>query len=274
MIILTEISSHSGKGAVVEENDLKSLLYYPERLPADMPPPRWAPGSREVWMEAEDGVRIHGLWWPEPPGKPVVLFLHGNAQEVYSWSLVREDLEPLDCRLLLIDYHGYGKSGGTPAERELYMDGRAALRWLEGQGVPPGETVVFGKSLGGAVACGIAGGAGLLGLVLESTFRSLASVARNLFPLAHQWMPDMEEYDSLSRLPGIRCPVLVVHGDRDALIPLEEGLALYEAANEPRELFVVEGAGHNDVSLYAGHRYGAFIRSWLDRAQGIARDNG
>jgi uncharacterized protein len=254
----------------MDEESLASLLYYPERLPPEMPPPRWAPGAREVWMRAEDGVRIHGLWWPEPEDRPAVLFLHGNAQEVYSWSLVREDLAALECRLLLIDYHGYGKSEGTPHEEGLYSDGRAALGWLADNGVPPSSTVVFGKSLGGAVACEISRGLDLLGLVLESTFRSLASVARQLFPFAHQWMPDMEVYDSLNKLRDIHCPVLVIHGEGDMLIPVEEGLALHEAANEPKELYLVEGAGHNDVSLFAGRRYGALIRAWLDAASGSA----
>ena len=70
------------------------FLYYPDRLAPDAPPPAWTPpGAEEVWLSTEDGVRIHGLWWDDPEGRPAILFLHGNAQDVYSWSLVREDLE-------------------------------------------------------------------------------------------------------------------------------------------------------------------------------------
>jgi fermentation-respiration switch protein FrsA (DUF1100 family) len=246
------------------EDLFEQFLYYPDRLPAELPPPSWAHGAREVRMDTEDGVSIHGLWWSEPADRPAVLFLHGNAQEVYSWSLVREDLAELDCRLLLIDYHGYGKSGGRPHEAGLYADGRAALRWLQDQGVPAANTVIFGKSLGGAVACDIARGVGIRGLILESTFTSLASVARNLFPFAREYTPDEGVYNSIEKLPEIRCPLMIIHGDADALIPVEEGLTLYEAANEPRELFIVRGAGHNDVSLSAGVRYGANLREWLD----------
>jgi pimeloyl-ACP methyl ester carboxylesterase len=246
------------------EQLFEELLYYPDRLPATLPPPRWASGAREVWMEADDGVTIHGLWWPEPEDRPAVLFLHGNAQEVYSWSLVHQDLAGLDCRLLLIDYHGYGKSGGRPHEAGLYADGRAALRWLEDNGVPAADTLIFGKSLGGAVACHVARGLEVKGLILESTFTSLASVARNLFPFAGGYTPDEGVYNSIEKLPRIQCPLLIIHGDGDALIPVEEGLALYEAANQPKELIIVEGAGHNDVSLCAGDRYGASLRNWLD----------
>ncbi len=116
----------------VPDSLARKFLYYPDRLPADMPPPRWAGGAEEVWMDCEDGVRIHGLWWSEPEGAPVILFLHGNAQEVYSWSLVHMELAPAGCRLLLIDFHGYGKSGGEPHEAGLYLDGKAALAWLAG----------------------------------------------------------------------------------------------------------------------------------------------
>jgi len=246
------------------EDVVERSLYCPDPLPPDMPPPRWAADAREVWMETGDGVRIHGLWWPEPQGRPVILFLHGNAQEAYSWSLVRQDLARLECRMLLIDYHGYGKSGGEPGEAELYADGRAALQWLAGEGASDRDIVLFGKSLGGAVACEIARGRGLAGLVLESTFTSLASTARYLFPFAPRYNPPADTYNSLSKLPEIRCPVLVVHGDTDALIPVSEGLTLFEAAGEPKELFLVEGAGHNDVSMAAGDEYGARIRGWLD----------
>jgi len=243
----------------------EKFLYYPDRLTPDARPPAWTPpGAEEVWLTCEDGVRIHGLWWGEPAGRPAILFLHGNAQDVYSWSLVREDLQEAACRLLLIDYRGYGKSEGEPFESGLYMDGRAALSWLEEQGIPAGGTVIFGKSLGGGVACEIARGKELAGLVLESTFTSLASVAGNLFPFAPDMKPGAQAYNSVNKLPEIGCPLLVIHGDRDMLIPVAEGLALYQAAGEPKELFIVRGAGHNDVSIVAGEAYGRTLRDWLD----------
>ena len=246
----------------------RKFLYYPDRLPSHLPPPRWAEGAEEVWMECEDGVRIHGLWWGEPARAPVVLFLHGNAQEVYSWSLVRRELEPLGCRMLLIDYHGYGKSEGEPSEEGLYMDGRAAMRWLEETGVGGEEVVVFGKSLGGAVACEVAQGRDIMALILESTFSSLSSVAGRLFPILPRGVLLGESYDSLGKITRVRCPVLVIHGERDELIPVEEGMTLYRAAPGPKELFLVPGAGHNDVSLAAGEGYTLRIRDFLQRYAG------
>ena len=241
----------------------RRFLYHPDRLPRDMPPPRWAGGAEEVWMECDDGVSIHGLWWPEPQGAPVILFLHGNAQEAYSWSLVREELLPAACRMLLIDYHGYGKSEGKAHEAGLYLDGEAALRWLHERGIDDGSIVLFGKSLGGGVACELAQDRELKALVLESTFTSLASVARKLFPILPRGASLGEVYDSLSKLARARCPVLVIHGERDELIPVEEGRRLYESAPEPKELYLVPGAGHNDVSLVAGPPYARRIAAFL-----------
>ncbi len=248
------------------DNMARRFLYYPDRLPPDLPPPAWAGNAEEVWMRCGDGVRIHGLWWREPEGAPAILFLHGNAQEVYSWSLVREELQPLGYRMLLIDYHGYGKSGGEPHENGLYLDGKAALEWLRERGIEEGDTVVFGKSLGGAVACEIAQGRQLKALVLESTFTSLKSVARKLFPFLPKGIPLGETYDSISKIGRARCPVMVIHGDRDELIPVEEGMELFEAAPEPKELYLVRGAGHNDVSLTAGGEYARRIASFLEES--------
>jgi uncharacterized protein len=249
------------------------FLYYPEPTGADVPPPRWAGDAIEVWMKADDGIDIHGLWWGDPAESPVILFLHGNAQNAYDWSLVRDDLSELECRMLLIDYHGYGKSGGEPSEEALYADGRASLRWLENKGVPLEQTVVFGKSLGGAVACEISQGLDLKGVVLESTFTSLASVARNLFGFLKGYKPLDTAYDSLSKIPGITCPKLFVHGDSDELIPVREGLALYRAAGEPKDLYTVRGAGHNDVSVVAGREYGRRLSEWLADTPGVRARN-
>lgn len=242
---------------------VRRFLYYPDRLPRELPPPSWAGGGQEVWMECPDGVSIHGLWWPEPEGAPVILFLHGNAQEVYSWSLVSRELAPLGCRLLLIDYHGYGKSGGEPHEEGLYLDGRAALEWLAARGIGDADIVIFGKSLGGGVACEIAQNRELKALILESTFTSLQGVAKRLFPMLPKGIPLGESYASAEKIANVRCPVLVIHGDLDELIPVEEGLALFDKAPEPKELYLVRGAGHNDVSMVAGPEYTRRISSFL-----------
>jgi hypothetical protein len=243
----------------------RSFLYHPTRIPAGAALPHWARSCEEVWLEASDGNRIHGLYWRARPARPTILFLHGNAQSVFEWSLVADELRPLESGLLLIDYPGYGKSSGTPNEEGLYAAGRAALDWLVEAGIPEGRTVVFGKSLGGGVATEIVSGRRVMGLVLESTFRSIPHVTRYLLPMIPTGAAlRSERYDSASRIGAIDAPVLVVHGTADQLIPVAEGRALHELATGPKSLYLVEGAGHNDVSLVAGSRYAATLRAWLD----------
>lgn len=229
-------------------------------------------------MNAADGNEIHGLYWPPPTDRaddgadegagrrPTVLFLHGNAQTVFEWAMVRADLQVLGAGMLLIDYPGYGKSRGIPTEESLYAAGRAALAWLvEVRATPLADIVVFGKSLGGGVATELCVDAEVRGLVLESTFCSVLAVARRMVPFIPESLGfKSERYPSIERMARITAPVLVIHGDRDALIPVRQGRELYDRANEPKQLYVVKGAGHNDVASTAGPDYGARIRDWLD----------
>jgi len=248
------------------ETIVRMLLYYPTVIPLDAPPPDYARGARQVYIETHDGNRIHGLYWQAPEGRPTVLFFHGNAQTVFEWALIKADLEPLACGLLLIDYPGYGKSTGTPAEQSLYAAGRAAYRWLlSDRGIPSGKIVLFGKSLGGPVAADVARNEHPMGLILESTFSSIPAMIKRLVPLPirSSWFSS-EVYDTVSRLREIRRPVLIIHGTADTTVPVAEAHTLYQSANDPKELYIVEGAGHNDVASVAGRQYGERVRSWLD----------
>ena len=166
----------------------------------------------------------------------------GNAQEVYSWSPVHEDLESLGSRMLLVDYHGYGKSGREPHEAGLYLDGRAALDWLAQRGVADDEIIVFGKSWAGRWPARLprAGvprpGAGIhFHLARERVPQALSRAARGL---------ELEErYASIGKIGKASCPVLIIHGDRDELIPTREGLRLFGVAPPPKKAPLVAGAG-------------------------------
>lgn len=251
---------------VMFETIVRMLLYYPTVIPLDALPPEYARDARQVYIDTRDGTRVHGLYWQAPEARPTVLFFHGNAQTVFEWALIRADLEPLACGLLLIDYPGYGKSTGTPSEQSLYAAGRAAYRWLLSEmGIPPGKIVVFGKSLGGPVAAEVARNENPMGLILESTFSSIPAMIRRLVPLPVRGsVLKSEVYDTVSRLREIRRPVLIIHGTTDTTVPVAEAHTLYQSANDPKELYLVEGAGHNDVASEAGRQYGERVRSWLD----------
>jgi len=247
------------------ERIVQRFLYYPEKIAAHEPPPSYCGNAQEVWLETDHSDRIHGLFWPAPEGRPTIAFFHGNAQAVYMWALVREDLTAMDCGMLLIDYPGYGKSSGRPTEQGLYAAGRAALSWLNDRQIPDERIVVVGKSLGGGVSVEVAQNRSLCGLVLESTFTSIPAVASRLLPMLPQGLIfSSERYASIDKLPAITCPILVIHGTADKLVHVREGKTIYEQANPPKRLFLVDGAGHNNVALRAGTRYGATLRQWLD----------
>ncbi len=243
---------------------VRKFLYYPEPIRPEEPPPSYCGNAQEVWLDSAEGDRIHGLYWPAPSGRPTILFFHGNAQCVYEWALVREDLEPTQTGMLLIDYPGYGKSSGDPSEPGLYAAGTAAWQWLT-ERMPASDIIVFGKSLGGGVATEICRGRAPAGLILESTFTSIPAVATKLVPILPAGaLLRSERYDSVDKLAEITCPVFVIHGTADDLIDVSQGKALYEAAGEPKDLWLVEGAGHNNVALRAGTEYGNRLRRWID----------
>lgn len=247
------------------ESMIRKFLYHPVGIPNDAPLPPHCADAREIWVESSLGDQVHGLYWPAPPGRPTILFFHGNAQSVYEWAFIREDFESVSSGLFLIDYPGYGKSTGKPSEASLYAAGEATWEWLVAAGVAPSDIIVFGKSLGGGVATEVSRGKSPGGLVLESTFKSIPSVAKILLPmLPSKALFKKERYESIEKMKDIHCPVLIIHGSMDSLIPVDEGQALFKAANSPKELYIVSGGDHNNVSLMAGREYGDRINKWLE----------
>jgi fermentation-respiration switch protein FrsA (DUF1100 family) len=157
-------------------------------------------------------------------------------------------------QVLLFDYRGYGHSTGRPSEEGLYRDAMSAWEHLvtrtDTAGVP---RLLFGRSLGGAVAIELATRVKADGLIIESTFTSIRTLARLIFPVPLPELP--VNYDSLSKIGRIAMPLLVIHGERDELIPVADGQALFQAAAEPKAWFAIPGAGHNDTYLTGGQAY-------------------
>ncbi len=254
------------------ETIVRMLLYYPSVLPLEAPPPDYVRGAEQVYIHTTDGNRIHGLYWQAQPGRPTILFFHGNAQTVFEWALIARDLEDLDCGLLLVDYPGYGKSTGTPREGSLYAAGEAAYRWLvQVHSFPASRLLLFGKSLGGPVAAEVACKGPVMGLILESTFTSVPAMIRRFVPVPGKgsWLKS-EVYDTVSKIRELAIPLLIIHGTADTTVPVEEAHVLYQNAQPPKELYLVDGAGHNDVSLVAGTQYGRRLRVWVDAASHVS----
>jgi fermentation-respiration switch protein FrsA (DUF1100 family) len=189
-----------------------------------------------------------------------MLFCHGNAGNVSHRLENVAHLLRAGFQVLLFDYRGYGHSSGQPSEKGLFEDAAAAWSAQVERSDASRPRIIFGRSLGGAVAVDLASRVDADGLVIESSFTSIRTLARLFLPLP---LPDLPvRYDSLSKIGAINAPLLVVHGERDELVPFADGRALYEAAGEPKSWFPIPGAGHNDTYVIGGegyfHRFAAF----------------
>ncbi len=244
----------------------RRLLYFPW---ADDPPrptgPGWE-GLEDVTLETSDGVELRGWYWPGERPLCVVAF-HGNAghRGTRAWWL-QALRERLGVGVCMVDYRGYGGSGGTPTEEGLYRDAEATLDWLERRGAGP--LVYWGTSLGSGVATEMALRRPPRALVLESPFRSGVAVASDLYP----WLPVrllmLDRFDNASKIAALDCPILIVHGERDRTIRADHGRALGELADPPAELWIVPGADHEDVAAVGGDAYFERAAAFLERLDG------
>jgi len=217
-----------------------------------------------VNFNAEDDVGLHGWWVPGRNEDVTLLWFHGNAGNLGDRVDLLELLhDELDIGVFMVDYRGYGRSEGAPSEAGLYADARAALEAAESHaGVGADEIVVFGQSLGAAVAVELATEHRVRGVVLEAAFTSIPDMARHSYWFLPVWPLLRTTFDSESRIAGIGAPLLMLHGADDNIVPLDMGRTLFAAAEEPKEFNLVEGAGHNDVYLTAD--YIATLRDFLE----------
>jgi uncharacterized protein len=238
---------------------LHSLLYFPSRRLAATP----AAASLDyddVALETADGERLHGWWVPsQAPAAGHLLLCHGNGGNVGDRVIQIALLGAAGLDVLAFDYRGYGRSSGRASEEGTYRDARAArAALLERPGVDPERVFYLGESLGAAVAIELAREHAPAGLILQSPFTSIRDMARLHYPfIPRALVPDA--YPSLRRIASLDVPLLVLHGDRDEIVPSLHGEALCEAARSPKRLEILAGVGHNDV---VGREWATAIARW------------
>jgi len=234
---------------------------------------------RDVVATTEDGVTLHG-WYAQPEetnrdARPLVLYFHGNGGNRLHRIDDIDLLTGLGADVLIFDYRGYAENEGRPSETGLALDSRAAWDYAtQGLRVPAQQIIVFGESLGGGVAVQLVAdkckaGTPPGGLVLRSTFSSMIDAASHHYP----WLPIrfalLDRYDSLSRIGHVKCPLLMMHGDNDHVVPFALGEKLFEAARHEsangieKRLVILKGAGHNDVLDMANGAMRAAIGNFL-----------
>ena len=229
-----------------------SLVYYPEigREIAATPQQASLP-YEDVRLVTADGVALHG--WFVPAGNPArgtVLFLHGNAGNISHRLDSLQMFHRLGYNTLIVDYRGYGKSAGKPDEQGTYRDATAAWDYLtQTRIIPPARIVLFGESLGGAVAAWLASRQAPAALVIASGFTSVPDLAADLYPLLPvRWLSRFS-YDTRAFLQASSVPVFIAHSPGDDIIPFRHGRALYEAAPGPKRFLELAG-GHNTGFIF------------------------
>jgi fermentation-respiration switch protein FrsA (DUF1100 family) len=210
--------------------------------------------AEDVELRSPDGPRLHA-WLVPARGEQAAstLYLHGNAGNLSHRIDHLEALSRAGSEVLILDYRGYGKSEGSPSEQGLYADAEAGYAWLVEHGRDPARIVIHGESLGTAPAADLASRRECGALVLEAPFPSRAAVAGRVVPLLGPLLA--RGFETAKKVAEARCPVLVIHGTADGVIPYELGREVFEAAREPKELWTIEGAGHNDLVEAAGEAY-------------------
>lgn len=240
---------------------MAALLYFPTAQLHETPRDAGL-AFEELQIETQDGERLHGWWVParrESSAGHILLF-HGNAGNIGDRVAHAGLLAETGFDVLLFDYRGYGRSTGKPSEQGTYVDARAARRAMAArERVDPAKVIYLGESLGAAVATELALCAPPRALILQSGFTSLRDVARRHYPVPRAVIPNA--YPTIRRIGSVTAPVLVLHGDRDPVVPISQGRRLFDAAPEPRQLHVFAGLGHDD--LVSDRRYGQVIADWV-----------
>ena len=222
------------------------LIYFPEiEQEISNKPSAIGLDYTSVNMATADGERLHGWWVSVPDAKGTVLFFHGNAGNISQRINYLSMFKRLGYNTLLFDYRGYGQSSGVPSESGTYLDAQAGWRYLtEIQNISPERIILFGESLGGAVAAWLAAREKPGLLVLASTFTSVPNLAAQIYPfLPVRWITRFH-YNTLESLQSVTCPVFIAHSPEDEIIPFEHGQQLFQAASAPKQFLPLEG-GHN-----------------------------
>ena len=229
----------------------------------------------DVTFSTEDGLKLNG-WFI--PGKTksmtadnlfTLLWFHGNAGNIsHRLENIKMLYDRVPVNIFIFDYRQYGKSEGKVSEQGTYIDARAALVYLQSrEDINHERIIIFGRSVGSGVAVDLAVKGKCCALILETPFTSMKDLAKSLYPFLPIGYILQTKYDSISKIRDIKVPTLIMHGDKDELVPIEQGRKLYEVANEPKEFYTIPGATHNDTYFVGGEKYFNTIRRFVDKLE-------
>ena len=241
-----------------------SFIFYPNMPGRDLvaTPEDIGLSYQDVELVTEDNIKLHGWFIPNHDAKATLLFFHGNAGNISHRLESIEIFNRLGLNVFIIDYRGYGQSEGKITEKGSYRDAEAAWNYLkQTQGEQP--IFIFGRSLGAAVAAWLSSKHSPAGLIVESGFTSIPSMAQRIYPFLPVRLLAHFSYDTRHYVKHITCPILVAHSRNDEIIPYQEGIEIFDAAPEPK-IFLEMRGGHNDGFMVSGSAYIEGLRSFTD----------
>ena len=231
-----------------------SMVFYPLK-DIEATPKDWGMNYESVNLKLSDDENISAWYLPHPEAVKTILFFHGNGGNISHRGDSIYIFHKLKLNVLIIDYPGYGESDGTPSELGLYQSADAAWMYLtKNKKLNPDRVIIFGRSLGGAVAVDLASRVKAGGLILESTFSSVRDILNIVMPKLSHFIYLRYSMDSINKLKTIDMPVLVIHSPEDTVIPFELGVKLFQGVQSEKDFLQLQG-GHNDgfmqsISLY------------------------
>jgi fermentation-respiration switch protein FrsA (DUF1100 family) len=239
----------------------RNMIYYPDTARPDT-----VEGVQDAKVTTKDNLTLWGWFLPPQNGKPIVVFFHGNAGN-YSHRIGKAfAINEQGYGVVLAEYRGYGGNPGKPDKEGLLNDGRAWMEFAQAQNHP---IVIYGESIGSAIATAMAAENDAGGLILEAPFDSLAGVARSMYPVVPVSLLLKDKYDSAALIKDVKAPKLFIHGEKDRTVPIRFGRALFEAAGEPKSFISIESAAHND--LY-DHGAALHVLQFLSTIEGNKKD--
>jgi uncharacterized protein len=247
---------------MILEYSEKGIVFFPDSDLAGTPAD-FGLEYEDVFFEAADGVKLHG-WWVPQTGAPVLVWFHGNAGNIsHRLENIKLLHDLAGVQVFIFDYREYGRSQGRISREGTFLDAAAAYRYVaETRGVPGRDIVLFGRSLGTALATNLAVQKPCRALILESAFTNSSDMAKMIAPFMFDWRPKVP-YDNLGKIDKVKVPVLIIHGEQDEIIPVAMGRRLFAAANPPKDLYIIPGAHHNDVYGVGGRAYFERLKAFI-----------
>ena len=245
-----------------------SLIYFPEKEFFETPD-QTGLSYETISFETADGVKLSGWFIPAEKPRGVILFCHGNAGNISHRMASIHIFHRLGFSTFIFDYRGYGTSEGKPTEKGTYLDAEAAWYYLtKKRHVPSTEIILFGRSIGGAIAAWLAQDHTPKALIIESTFTSVPDIAANLYPFLPVRLLSRFDYNAREYIKRVNCPILVIHSINDDIIPFSHGRQLFEAAKEPKEFLEIAGT-HNDGFMTSGKSYEEGLAAFISNHFGV-----